>query len=541
MYEVGMAKKKKRLTRKQRRALQETAGVRDLGRQVSQRPEILEHKKQIEGVAKAAGITPEDMANGLGPEQLKKLGEAIAQSGGAPTSSQVREAEQTLVWGGEPPEFGLASDESRQAEKHTPLPQEGGSVVGEIPRQDLQRHVPPTSVDWANRGAVQKGKSSALPTYLALLGNALSGSRNKNSTRQQAGRRMWADLREARIIEIPGLLFSTLYYELDRFVTTKVGGLPWLEPGEAPSPKEEAEIDTDYAAFYDRIYKEGRKIPFPEKLPFPSVYLGFDRPVVFPQGSVGFDIRSYPAITKAVGEIVRVAVCGILVCERGLITEALLYTNANGQSILADYWVYEKQDGTLSEQEAGWLQPYSLNPWLVPLLIDYINAHQTLVLEDPTLTRQNQWNQARKKLGIKKPLPPPYYTIVIRDKIIEEKVRGLGKGPGSPLSYRHDVRAHESVRIARGDLPLDEKLRKKLAVNPNRRIYTTEPLSAEDASRLAKRGVRPKRHDEWLSILVAQVTAHISPSDTKLPYIPGVRKFPKKRRQASDPNPERRQ
>jgi len=176
-------------------------------------------------------------------------------------------------------------------------------------------------------------------------------------------------------------------------------------------------------------------------------------------------------------------------------------------------------------------------------LAEFIPEQKIVTLPIPVSKRRVKLTtkQAKEKLGIKKPLPPPYYTIVIRDKIIEEKVRGLGKGPGSPLSYRHDVRAHESVRIARGDLPLDEKLRKKLAVNPNRRIYTTEPLSAEDASRLAKRGVRPKRHDEWLSILVAQVTAHISPSDTKLPYIPGVRKFPKKRRQASDPNPERRQ
>jgi hypothetical protein len=336
---------------------------------------------------------------------------------------------------------------------------------------------------------------------------------NSRTTTQHA-RQYWATLRDARIIEISPKLYTDIHHEVDVFTTEKIGGESWTD---------KIVSEAKARVVGEKVNKAANEIPFPPKLPFPSVYLGLAEPVGFPPDSGSFQIRALGAFKGNFEQTAaRMTVLGYLVSDGLCILEFLRVEDTEGRTYLTAYSVWA--------DPGGWGVPNTGLPWTINILIDFINSHQSLVLEKHGWDSQRRWKKQHRALNIKRPIPPPYYTVHIRDQVIEEKLAGLrgAKKHTFSFSHRHDVRAHEAIRICRGPLPIPDKLRKRFGDNPARRLYVTEKLRAEDAERLAKRGIPPKRADEWMSILVTDVRAHIRPLDPKLPYIPAIRKLPER-------------
>lgn len=356
---------------------------------------------------------------------------------------------------------------------------------------------------------------------LMFFQNHASDDRTESSYSERQGkqqaRQYWATLRDARIIELSPKLYMNIHHEVDVFTTEKIVGQKWLPADQAAESQE-----TTLADFAERINKAAREVTFPPKLPFPSVYLGLAEPVEFPYDSGSFSIRAIGAFRNHVTRPVRMSVLGYLVSEDLCVLEFLRIESETGENYLTGFSAWA--------DPGGWAVPNTGLPWTINILIDFINSHQSLVLEKHGFESQRRWKKSQKALNIKRPIPPPYYTVHIRDQVIEEKLAGLrgARKHTFSFSHRHDVRAHEAVRIDRGLLPISDKLRKRFSSNSSRRLYVTEHLRADDAERLAKRGIPPKRADEWMAILVSEVKAHIRPLDPKLPYIPAIRKLPER-------------
>jgi hypothetical protein len=178
-----------------------------------------------------------------------------------------------------------------------------------------------------------------------------------------------------------------------------------------------------------------------------------------------------------------------------------------------------------------WLRPVTLMPWVFNWIVDWINSHRLTVEETTTSFSYRHHYKRVAKRNKNKPIPPPYYTVLIKDVVRQERPRTADTGLKMRRAQRHrsKVRGHESMRVRRGKLPLDPKLEARLRKNPRRKIFKEQPLDDETYADLAKRGIRPKAYDEWLAVLKYWRKEFMrGPQDG--PFIPAVRKSGRKRK-----------
>lgn len=277
--------------------------------------------------------------------------------------------------------------------------------------------------------------------------------------------------------------------------------------------------------------------PFPDRLPFPSTYIALDKP-----GPPILDENTQTALyglykndlTEANAKLPAQFFGAVLGAEE---CYCFLHARFAKDPKLATTVPICEYDATRWKTSSGklqkgfWYHPLSGFARALPLIIDWVFDHKS-ILDTPY-----QAPQARQKsisISIPKKLPEPYYVVYMDDVVkvknwldTRSKHPKTGKVHLSP-QHRFDVREHDRIRVLRGPLPLDPKIRRRLeAVRPvsgrSYHIYTERQPDGLIAEVLFKRGIKRKEPDEWMAVLVTPIHHHIK-GPTEGPYVPSVRK-----------------
>jgi len=368
---------------------------------------------------------------------------------------------------------------------------------------------------------------AAVDTYLAILdwflqlshgkgqlidAPVISGGREPTVANDKRARevasRMWARLRQARVFDIPPTTYGGIYHAAD-VLASESQGFDW-QPEHVP-----LDDDFDHREFFRRLSESAAAQPWPERTPFDWQFLSFGPGVVHPILNDAFG-------TDMAGHVFhRYAMLGYLLGPDSCVALIGAYRNARSRRpstvITFDVGADSKWKGH---------SQLTFAPWVVNTLIDLINSYRTFIDESPrNLKFRREWQRKMKELGWRreKVLPPPFYPVYLKQKVIERHTRSaLPAGPMRAISHRHDRRGHERCLFRRGKLPLDLKTEAKLRAR-GYRVFTTGPTDLTAHRQLAERGLPAKRADEWLAVKAIWIDAQII-GDPSLPYVPSLHK-----------------
>ena len=266
----------------------------------------------------------------------------------------------------------------------------------------------------------------------------------------------------------------------------------------------------DYEKIVSAHEDYGVRWPFPEKLPFDSCFFSFGSKLNLSYSPEALHARVRPAELGTLC-VRRVSLLGYLVAwegEKSFVFTALEFEPVDARSVHGS----EIDDGRLRETTVGlvktyedgeWLQPMSLDPWIVTMLVGAINDHKHIVTSyAATLSSRMAKKAAEKRARRELPLPAPFYAVDLRDEFIAPPRHKTNTSSGRPVEWSHrwDVRGHECVRVERGQLPVNPKEVEKLQKR-GYRIYEGMTLEAGDGARLLARGVRGPGPGEWIAVL----------------------------------------
>lgn len=211
-----------------------------------------------------------------------------------------------------------------------------------------------------------KPEDQSLETYLEAIAYTLRVSRQEvNPDRRAEALRMYVTFREARVFHLGQETYAAVHAEADRY-TTEMAGLDYQPPdARQPIPEEEN------ARYVRTFMREAKHQPWPEKFPFPVIYLGYGKGVILPLGT-----GRLKAPSAVRDDIVEVRLLGHLLTAEG---HALTWLQAFVQSpenVGTIQWCDEAR--TI---EAGWTRGLDLEPWTLPHLVRIINDHRTFVIE----------------------------------------------------------------------------------------------------------------------------------------------------------------
>lgn len=388
----------------------------------------------------------------------------------------------------------VSKKSSKEASKYVPA--SGTSVVIEHDHFDPYLNLPDNEM--------------TVLAYMHVLSTIYLISTRETAEARRRASFIWALLRDARVFHLESSTFIDIHNETDIWVTESAG-YEWVNPKHHRDiPPEEVDA---VAAF---VQNEGRKVPFPDKLPFPRMFFGYG-----PGLAVSASVLRLKAPSHLRDKIMEGFLVGHLVTDDGWVFGFYRALTLEGQGIFIDDL----------RTSSGWVHSsYNLDPWILTQLINIINEHRTFLLETPMQTGlRRRYKDGRKQMGLKQDhwayVPPPYYKLSLKSQLIRERVRKNLGHPRVPPAYRTDVRAHERCRVMRGKLPLDPILREKLGQR-GYKIFTINPLDEETLRRLQQRGHAFKRSDEWLAILTTWIDNHYTNNDPKLPYVPACRHLP---------------
>lgn len=351
-------------------------------------------------------------------------------------------------------------------------------------------------------------EDQSVEAYLRGLNYALRACRDE---RQKAlGMRLYMSFREARVFHLGHDTYITVHQEADRH-TTEMAGLDFhMERRVIPQDEDEK-----YRTTFQR---EARIQPWPEHLPFPCMFLGYDVGCVLP-----LETARIRAPSHIHDDLIEVTLLGHLITDTGLAVAFLQGRTHNS----IGFWCDEARS-----PETGWTRgSMDLEPWTIPHMVRLINDNRTFVLESELsgpARKSVEKNRAALDLDSYAHMPRPYYSLRLQSHTIKEKVRKQLGSPPRPKSYKTDVRGHERCRIRRGALPIDPKLAEKLQ-RRGYKVFASTALDTETFRILSERGVAYKRADEWLAVKASWVDHFVSPADPNLPYVPAVRKIGKVR------------
>jgi len=365
------------------------------------------------------------------------------------------------------------------------------------------------------------GRKYVVNRYLSFLGALYKADEHERYEETRTALKRL--IKECRIFEIPASLFTKLYKETDDFVCQEAG-----IDIQKYLPEDENEgllqfSKKDYKKF-TKTYEDLLKFWYlPETLPFDCLYLGIEAPIQVTKAQFesykheGFDLSE---------EVFNINLLGYIVNQHHVYTIFLMkYAPRPGDTNagLGSYCLAEKNSN-------GWNLTGTPTPFVVKWLIDWINDHQTCVKEGTkSFGYRREYKKIAKRFEIKKPIPAPYYTVYIKDELIDEEAwmrklrQKLSLKPRKSPQHQYDVRGAWVCRYLRGPLPLDPRLEKRLRRDKRRKLFIEEQPDIDTVVHMAKRGIPPKRKDEWLAILLYWRSDHRrGPTDG--PYIPSVRK-----------------
>tara|TARA_Y100000034_G_scaffold125408_1_gene174906 strand:+ start:360 stop:1994 length:1635 start_codon:yes stop_codon:yes gene_type:complete len=307
---------------------------------------------------------------------------------------------------------------------------------------------------------------------------------------------------QAKLVEIPPIVLKEIH---DGIVQAQVARGP-----------------EDAQARADRVALEAASVEWPQYWPFQSTWFGLEKGVSFEPRIMRSIARRYPN-SKHIEQGVLKA---ILVGRSGVcyyIFQVKLEGRGHAISAIPQYL------------NGKWTDPIPTNaPWVLTAISYAVMDHRTVILErSGGKVRTGMRREAQKisKILIRPFTPPHFYRIQLRQRIEWERVMRRPEPGPVKVEYGHrwDVRDHERVRVQRGLLPLDPKIKKRLLRRRQvsgkcYRIYDQgHPLRDDDAHRLNMRGF--KRFDpetEWVAVLVTEIGEYVKGPEGK-PYIPGKR------------------
>ena len=401
-----------------------------------------------------------------------------------------------------------------------------------------------------------KKRDGVVENYLAIvqdLYNLSRGVRGDGSPapdwseqKSIAVRTLWALMRQARIFEFTESAYAALHHAADVYTTERIACQKWKKLDEGTVFEFDIS-DEEKHTHVEKIMEAGQRVPFPDKMPFEACFLAWgDHGITMNEGLFmsrfmyatdwleGKDPVNNPHYQEAsawsqfvtgrregMGRIV-----GHLVTASGEVWEFFLAgpgfppSNPQPRPTLLCAPICHRHEGS------QWTLPYSLVPWIVTAAIAGVNEHQTVIEEqNKRWEDQKRFKKAMKAGFIKRPIPPPYYTVHMRDDIIQKSARKeFRRQLEIEWSHRWDVRGHRMVRIQRGRIPIDEKTERKLEKRGYKVYYPPfRNLDAESYQILMSRGVSPPEPNEWIAVLVSWRDAFVKgPADK--PYVPSVHK-----------------
>jgi hypothetical protein len=362
--------------------------------------------------------------------------------------------------------------------------------------------------------------------YLLSQAKAQRLKRRRKTIQRWAGLmdRIYGQLLEARVFHIPEPRYLDAWIEADRYVTEEIAGLTWRRLGALQGDGKGGESTPfpEIEAYLNAVAGEAERVPFPDRLPFASMYLGFGQGIQVPLHTLLLKLHAIsPDVVKAFKDATIRLLNGILVTADGLVVEVLAVGHAGVGQVLMHPLALSRERGWEPEE-------YSLGPRVTHGLLSVLAEYRTFVVEDPSTQR---FRQEFRALQARVPewagrVPPPFYTVRLRQSVIRERLRqAMSPQQRRPLAYRHDVRGHERVYVRRGPLPL-RGAERRLQERRGFTVFEDAPLSEDLAERLTVREIPRKRPGEWLAVKVTWVQAHVSPLNEALPYVPSTHVLP---------------
>jgi hypothetical protein len=371
-----------------------------------------------------------------------------------------------------------------------------------------------------------------------ILSKIKGGAVTRDVTRDDksgASSIIWSYLRRATIIEFSKLHFGELYKEISRFTTEEIGGEKFTyEDSDSFSGVDSTEPET----FYKAVEEAGRRVPFPEKIPFDCCYFAWGEGV--PLSEVMARLYNYDAErTRRVKSIGMLVVSDLVAGEvERNVFDLMKGLNSAGETYFMVEPIYAS--GRWGEPEddpnTGWLHPFSVYPWLVDAVVRIVNANDTLVKG----LKPGLWDRARGK-KIKKEyrvsgsaIPRPYYPVELRSSTLTDTVSSTFKGVRKLVearSYRSMVRGHWMTKYLRGKLPLEAAVRTKLlkrrGSGSRYKIWTAvNPPDTQAMEVLTRHGQRGPQPGEWVATLRSWRRDHVKgPEDA--PFVPSTRRLRK--------------
>lgn len=355
-----------------------------------------------------------------------------------------------------------------------------------------------------------KAHDEIVALYLQVLGALKRNSENKKISQkfQHECGKMYGLLRQAKIFEINPESYVELHLQVDRYITEDIAQLTFYDPrdGKVDVPEGEGLL------LHRRQAEACQALPFPEKLPFDVCWFA----VAGPMG-----ISAHQAETRGLTDGNQYMLIGIIVSDDGEHHELLLSHGFNhGQYIDTNLHIVTHR----VEEEQAWQHKLCMAPFVLHAIVDGVNDHQTTIVAQRKLSMHSQ-GQIKKglgDLGLKRPIPPPFYTVHLRDKVIKEVIKGFGGGKlRAKYAHRFDVRGHWCFKIFRGQMPMDAEM--ELHLDKLRyTIFKTRSLDVETIEALEERGQPPRQDDEWIAIKKFWRNSFVKgPEDG--PYIPSTR------------------
>jgi hypothetical protein len=327
-----------------------------------------------------------------------------------------------------------------------------------------------------------------------------------------------AALKKARSYEFTPAAYHRVFRACEEYVMKDSLGFDFASSEEFHTQFQ----DGDAYGILDAISVEAQSVPFPERLPFECCYFGWGAGVEIDVYNRASFASSAAQSGLDLDEDVDVMVLlGHLVMETGdVISFYDLYMNK-----VEDVGVVVSHDRKAKDEQ--WAVGTNLVPWMIVTVAGEILSHAVVEERDLSSSEARKYKRLGKKDGVKKPIPPPYYTVYVRDKHIKKRIRKASTGVGSKQSYRHDVEGHPRLLYKLGKLPIEDKVRKKLEKAEYTIYPHGTPIPADHQAMMMERGRDFPKRGEWVALRKVFIEPFISPRNPDLPYVPAVRKTTK--------------
>jgi len=388
----------------------------------------------------------------------------------------------------------------------------------------------------------------AMQTTFGFSRGGLGTSKGKPTPEMQKhGGVAWRALRDARVYHVDPSMYGEIYEACDRYTTEEIAGLNYEKQ---PLPNERSGVDSrneryspeEVAHHVEAVRAASKRAPWPEWLPFDAMFFGYGKGIPLQQHQLASKLSGSPMVN----DVVQGWLTGHLVTAEGHVWEFLsALTMDNYRASLLNLTQGAPHDAPLvysflpfRQPDTGWNHTFELTPWVVPTLIQ-VFKDQMQVIEETEIPKpfRRQMRRKRKRFGMKGGfVPPPFYILNVETSVIRERARGsLYPSPVYVRSYRTDVEAHDRCYIRRGPLPIDGD---KLATLHDRgyQVFTTTDVDPVTQAKLVRRQKPLKKPGEWLAIKTIKIEQHMSPSDDSLPYVPALRRLPKRARRSVKPD-----